>query len=469
MKIKNVVAGLLAVCIMSAWEIPNFSANSADSGKLPDIVLDMDSINEKSYEFTLKGDGTYEISKYIYEKPKTGFQPGDSITLPSSYKGKPITSIGYRAFCTNNADHITGHITIPSSITSIGDYAFWMCEFNSCTIPDTVSSIGIGAFDDTPWLDNMRAQDPLVFINNILIDAKTVKGDVVLPDGLTAIPDYAFYKNNDITGIKIPDSVKTIGNSAFNKCESLERINIPESVTEIGEFAFGYCGKLSGTLIIPGSVKTIESFAFMGCDGITKVVIRNGVKEIKDNAFRNCLSLTDVSVPDSVTAIGDSAFCEARKLKNAVIPASVMSIGNYCFQYAYTLDSVTIKNPNCVIYDDASTIPAYTVIYGCRNSTAQAYAEKYGRTFEAIGETDVAYGDVDGDGKITASDAASILSEYAALAAGEGTFTPELTKAADISRDGKIGADDAAVILSYYAYLAGNGEEKDILKWADSL
>lgn len=458
MKIKRIIAGLLSVCIISEWEVPNFSAYSTDSGNLlgisdlPDIIIDMDTINEKSYEFTLKSDGTYEISKFIYEKPNTSFQPGDSITLPSSYKGKPITSIGYRAFCTNNADHITERLTIPSSITSIGDYAFWMCKFKSCTIPDTVTSIGIGAFDDTPWLDNMRAQNPLVFINNILIDAKTVKGDIVLPDGLTSIPDFVFYENSDVTGITIPDSVKTIGNSAFNKCKSLERVNIPDSVTEIGEFAFGYCDKLSGTLTIPGSVKTIGSFAFMGCNGITEVVIQDGVTEIKDNAFRNCLSLTDVSIPDSVTAIGDRAFCEARKLKKVVIPAGVMSIGNYCFQYAYALDSVTIKNRNCVIYDDLSVIPAYTVIYGYTNSTAKNYAKKINKNFIALD-----LGDVTRDGIMSASDVTFTLHECCLLSSFKnGMFDDEQKMLCDVNKDGIITVSDATYILNYVTRLGSD-------------
>ncbi len=364
----------MSVFIMSVWG-QAFYSFSIDSGKLSDIVIDWDAINEKSYEFTLKSDGTYEISKYIYEIPKTGFQAGDSITLPSSYKGKPITSIGYRAFNTNNADHITGSITIPSSITSIGNYAFWMCKFNRCTIPSTVTSIGTGAFDDTPWLDNIRTQNPLVIVNNILIDAKTVKGDIVLPDGLTSIPDYTFLENKDITGVTIPNSVKTIGNGAFEKCESLERVNFPDGLTEIGEFAFGFCHKLSGTLTIPESVKTIENFAFWSCDGITGVIIPDGVTEIESCAFGICLSLTNVSIPNTVTSIGKKAFCEARKLEKIVIPASVTSIGEYCFQYAYALDSVTIENPDCVIYDDLTTLNASTVIYSYTNSTTHSYAK----------------------------------------------------------------------------------------------
>lgn len=159
MKINKIIAGVLSLCIMFTGGIlassNSLSAHSVDEDKLPDISLppvDWDAVKEQSYEFTLKSDGTYEISKYIYKIPDSDFLPGVDITLPSTYKGKPVTSIEKRAFNTNNADHITGTLTIPSSITSIGDYAFWLCDFTNCVIPSSVTSIGIGAFDDTPWL-----------------------------------------------------------------------------------------------------------------------------------------------------------------------------------------------------------------------------------------------------------------------------------------------------------------------------
>ncbi len=447
MKIKNIIAGFLSVFIMSVCVIPVFFVNGASDGKVdisdfPSINVDWDAVNEKSYEFTLKSDGTYEISKYIYEIPTTGFLPSDSITLPSSYKGKAVTSIGNRAFCTNKADHITGSITIPSSITSIGNEAFSMGKFNNCVIPSTVTSIGNNAFNDTPWLNNMRAQNPLVIVNNILIDAKTVKGDVVIPEGVTSIPGFTFSENKDVTGVTIPNSVKTIGNSAFNRCESLERINIPNSVTEIGESAFIHCQKLSGTLTIPGSVKTIGDLAFWDCKEITKVVMQDGVIEIGTGAFGCCLSLTDVSIPNTVTTLGKKAFNEAHKLEKVVIPASVTSIGEYCFDYNFKLESVTIKNPNCVIYDDKSTLYIIAVINGYENSTAQAYAQKYDRTFAIIGEVK---GDANGDGKLNIRDAAFI-----AILCAKGQYD-DIPECADYNGDGKRNIRDAAAIAVYLA------------------
>ena len=100
-----------------------------------------------------------------------------------------------------------------------------------------MTSIGYGAFDDTPFLENMRKKTPLFIVNNILVDAKTVSGDVVLPNTIKTIPRYSFNENEFVTSVTIPDSVTTIDPYAFYKCSSLEKVNIPKGVTEIGKWS----------------------------------------------------------------------------------------------------------------------------------------------------------------------------------------------------------------------------------------
>ena len=90
-----------------------------------------------------------------------------------------------------------------------------------------------------------------------------------------AIPDFVFYKNEDVTGVTISNSVKIIGNSAFEYCNSLSRVNLLDSLTEIGDFAFAFCENLSGTFTIPSDVETIGSHAFRDCRRITEVIIKN--------------------------------------------------------------------------------------------------------------------------------------------------------------------------------------------------
>ncbi len=278
------------------------------------------------------------------------------IVIPATYRGLPVTEIGDRAFA-SNASYISSDITsitIPDSVTKIGCEAFVSCSnLTSITIPNSVTSIGDYAFyncsnltavyitDIAKWcaLDfGGSSANPLYYAHNLYLNGELVT-DLVIPDSVTSIGSGAFYGCSSLTSITIPDSVTSIGYQAFSSCSSLTNITIPDSVTSIGDDAFYKCSSLT-SINIPDGVTSIGSRAFSYCSSLTSINIPDGVTSIGDDAFYKCSSLTNITIPDSVTSIGYDAFRDCSSLTNITIPDSVTSIGSYAFYDCNSLTSV---------------------------------------------------------------------------------------------------------------------------------
>jgi hypothetical protein len=148
--------------------------------------------------------------------------------------------------------------------------------------------------------------NPLYYAHHLYLNGEEVT-ELVIPEGVSSIGQYAFYHCSELTSVTIPNSVTSIDGYAFFGCSSLTSVAIPNSVTTIGGYAFSGCSSLT-SVTIPNSVTIIGTHAFQNCSSLTTVTIPNSVTIIGTYAFQNCSSLTSVTIPNSVTSIGQSAF-----------------------------------------------------------------------------------------------------------------------------------------------------------------
>ncbi len=177
--------------------------------------------------------------------------------------------------------------------------------------------------------------------NGGLIKYTGAGGDVVVPEDVTSIGDFAFSQCESVVSVTLPEGLTSIGSHAFLGCDSLKRIAIPQSVTVIGSGAFKFCTNLEA-VTLPKHIAAISDDTFFACINLANIAIPESVTSIGSKAFCDCWNFTSITIPEGVTDIGKNAFCDCHGLTSVTIPGSVTSIGDEAFEKCEYLTSITI-------------------------------------------------------------------------------------------------------------------------------
>lgn len=374
-------------------------------------------------ELTLNSDGkTYAVSGI-------GTCTETSVSVPYTYKGKPVTAILDSAFAGNTK--IT-KVVIPESIVSVGKFAFSGCTalkevkiyvgvvridtgafagntvLKSIALPDSVtfvgdmsfsgctglSSIDLGegvlfigsnAFSNTAYYNKTaNRKNGALYIGKYLIDVdKTLTGNFNVASETQAIATGAFLNCSGLKSIKLSESLKGMGDNVFSGCSALEELYIPASVVSIGKGVIGGCSALT-ILTVDRNNQNYYSYAncvidrdsytlIAGCAHAT--IPATGVTVIDEYAFANITSLTSIVIPNSVVSIGDHAFAGCSGLLKAQIGTGVKEIGTAAFESCTSLKDI-------IVYDGIRHIGnrAFSNTGYCndnRDASGVAYIGKY--------------------------------------------------------------------------------------------
>lgn len=217
----------------------------------------------------------------------------------------------------------------------------YLGEREHVSIPDTVTVIGIDAFNDCRDVVSVKIPSTVTAIEEGAFSGCENLTEIEIPNTLTSIGSWAFGGCTSLKSLNLPNSITTIGEHAFSGCRGLEIVVIPESITEIDVATFSYCSSLTD-VVIPNTVKSIGGWAFLGCESLINIDIPYSVETIGEEAFKDCVSLSKVAIPFGVTAISYATFYNCKSLSNIVIPDSVTSIDDWAFEKCISLGSIVI-------------------------------------------------------------------------------------------------------------------------------
>ncbi len=309
---------------------------------------------EGPQEFAYVLDSTGEWARLVrYQGEAT------EVVLPDTLGGKPLKEIGEDAFA--STPFVTS-ITIPASVTKIGDPSFSaLPKLAKLTVAE--DSVGFLVQDDVLYHKKMKtvycypqgkAGDSFTLPDSITtIGAKafynTQLKTVVMGDKVTKVLASAFENSANLESVTFSAKLSQIYERAFSGCGSLKSVALPESLTSIAAGAFRQCASLE-EISVPAGVGVLDAEAFDGCAALRKAVIAGkGVQRVSAATFRGCVSLESVEYAADLLGVGEEAFRGCAKLAQFRLTDSLTTLERYAFDGCASLTELYLPGTLSVI------------------------------------------------------------------------------------------------------------------------
>ncbi len=279
--------------------------------------------------------GTKKIGNYAMAQDRRQNFNLAEVVIPST-----VTEIGNYAFWYSGIRQLT----VPSSVTELKPYSFWHCEkLQKATLPDGIYTIGNSAFSECYELTDVNIPSQVVTIGeHAFYNNQKRATPVVIPNTCKTIDYRAFMNNYVAPSITIGNNVETIGSEAFRDCRMIEQAVLPESVTSLGDAVFYNCDSLR-SFAFPQTIKQVPAWTLQYCDALTSVTLADGTTTIGEAAFADCPNLSSINITGqtSLTTTGNYVFDDTG-FKTMTLPNSITEMGYCPFQNCHQLESVNV-------------------------------------------------------------------------------------------------------------------------------
>jgi hypothetical protein len=355
------------------------------------VMIMLTGLEADAYDFTLDGiyyniTSTTDLTCSVTFKDAQYKSYSGTVVIPSAVKYNDktynVTAVDEKAFyrCYNMTS-----VTIPGTVTTIGNYAF-----NSCTDLREVifqdgggvlelgyseketdnSTVGKGLFSGCPldyvYVGRSLSYDDSMSCGYSPFYNQTSMTGLAFGNSVYSVGRNAFQGCSGITDVNFGSGIVTIGSFAFDGCSKIQNVKLGEKVTYVGEYTFRNCSKLQ-TVDIPSIDTTVISrnafencsaltsfvckkvfhvsqYAFYKCTSLVNVTLADQISIIEQFAFYNCSKLSQINLTDKITEIGMNAFYGCSGLTSITIPSSMKLIGLYAFRECSGLKSLIIPD-----------------------------------------------------------------------------------------------------------------------------